>query len=177
MCRRNKKTGTEAKRLSLSFRGMCCCVFECRAGGMFRRLSAYWQASDTNANCRSNLATCLFTLGIKLKNTASNFIPGFPHRHTQCDIYSLAWCPFSPPLRLNPSLSLLADNAPRGERGRWRDENDALLKQEWKSDFFFKCEFYFPFPSYCSLNYLPTARDKALFCRSCYCFHYRLNLH
>lgn len=71
-------------------------------------IRAYWQASDANANCRSNLATSLFTPGIKLKNTASNFIPGFPHHHSQCDIYSLARCPFSLPLPLTPPpLSLL----------------------------------------------------------------------
>lgn len=64
---------------------------------MFRGLSAYWQDSDDDAIRVFNLAASLSTLGIKLKNTASNFIPGFLRRLLICDIYSLERCPFTVP--------------------------------------------------------------------------------
>lgn len=132
-------------------------VFEWRAEGMFWWLSAYWQACDVNANGRSNLATSLFTLGIKLKNTASNFIPGFLHHHSQCDIYSLAWCPFSLPLPLTPSFSLLIDKtvcSKQGRSGKW-----CQLYTEWKYICLLTMK-SFPFPHTWRVNYFPASRDK-----------------
>lgn len=86
----------------------CVSVSERGAAGMFWWLWASTQTSDDNANWRSNLVTSLFTLGIKLKNTTSNFIPGFPHHTSQCDIYLLARCPFF--LSLTPPFTPLAGN-------------------------------------------------------------------
>lgn len=79
-------------------------------------------------NCSSNLATSLFTLGIKLKNRASNFIPGFLLLYSQSDIYSLVCSPFSLPPPL--SLSILTDN--KQQQGWLKAENDANVSQNQK---------------------------------------------
>ncbi len=168
----SKEWGTAAEENVSPRLWFVLCVFERRADGMFWWLSAYWQASEANANCRANLATSLFTLGIKLKNTASNFIPGLPHHHSQCDIYSLAWCPFSLPLPLTQSLALLLDNTLRSKRGWWRAENDA--------SFLKGMEIYLSMGLTTKsltlhliwiLNYFSTTRDKysRLFCPSFSC--------
>lgn len=104
-------------------------VSECGAAEMFWRLWAYWQTLDDNANRRCNLATSLFTLGIKLKNTTSNFIPGFPHYTSQCDIYLLVRCPFF--LSLTPPFTLLTDNTEQ-KTGKVEGRKIIQLYTVWK---------------------------------------------
>lgn len=174
---------SEVQKQSVSLQlSVVCCASEWTAEGMPWRLSAYWQASDTDTNCRSNLATSLFTTGIKLKNTASNFIPGFPLHHSQGDIYSLARCPFSHPLPLTPphspslslSRALLTDNKLSCKQGWLRAENDASVTQNGNMGLTMKS---FPFPHTWTLNYYSTARDNSLFCLIFHRLHHQLDLH
>ena len=96
-----------APRLFLSTVGfVLLCVALCRgAPRMFWWLSAYWQAPDDSANRRSNHGASLFILGIKLKNTASNFIPGFPDPLFTLWHLLTSMMPFLSPAPWLPSLA------------------------------------------------------------------------
>lgn len=98
----------EEENVSLSVRVVV--ALSAKQQGCFGNSGRIDRLLTKNVNCRYNLPASLFTLGIKLRNTTSNFIPGFTHHPSQRDIYWLVRCPFSLPLYLSPSVLPLMDN-------------------------------------------------------------------
>lgn len=171
------ETRSKVEQLS-AFLWFASCVFQCRADGMFWRLSAYWQASDTNANSRSNLATSLFTLGIKLKNTASNFIPGFLYHRSAMWHLLASMMPF---LSSSPfdSLSLSLDNTLCSKQG---SEQKMMLASHrmkiWAICFAWDYTWNHSLsPTIGDWTISPLPETNSLFSPGFYCLYYQSDLH